>query len=209
MELRIRGERAVLAGPGGEHAREVDPHKLAIGADLAQALHEWARVASAVSRPGAEPAESGVEAASVVSQRGRQLAGRLAAVMGTSVRFVDPVTGADTVVEPPARAPAPSGRVAEKLFGPPGPPGEPTPWLTGLTVSAFVAAVVVVAMLALAGTLARETSGWLALVASIVVSAGIAPSLWLIRRMPILRWAAYGAAGGVVIAWIGVLIIAL
>jgi len=32
MELRIRGERAVLAGPGGEQAREVDPHKLAIGA---------------------------------------------------------------------------------------------------------------------------------------------------------------------------------
>ena len=75
MELRIRGERAVLAGPGGEHAREVDPDRLAIGRDLAQALHEWARVASAVSRPDAEPGE----AAAVVSQRGRQLAGRLAA----------------------------------------------------------------------------------------------------------------------------------
>jgi hypothetical protein len=202
MELRIRGERAVLAGPGGEHAREVDPHKLAIGADLAQALHEWARVASAVS------AESGVEAGAVVSQRGRQLAGRLASVMGTSVRFVDPVTGDETVVEPPPRTAEPGHRFVRSVLGPPGPPGEPTPWLTGLTVSAFIAAVVVVAMLALASTLARETSGWLALVGTVIVTAGITPSLWLIRRTPILRWAAYGAAGGVVIAWAGVLVIA-
>jgi hypothetical protein len=202
MELRIRGERAVLAGPGGEHAREVDPHKLAIGADLAQALHEWARVASAVS------AESGVEAGAVVSQRGRQLAGRLAAVMGTSVRFVDPVTGDETVVEPPPRTAEPGHRFVRSVLGPPGPPGEPTPWLTGLTVSAFIAAVVVVAILALASTLARETSGWLALVGTVIVTAGITPSLWLIRRTPILRWAAYGAAGGVVIAWAGVLVIA-
>jgi hypothetical protein len=201
MELRIRGERAVLAGPGGEHAREVDPHKLAIGADLAQALHEWARVASAVS------ADSGAEAGAVVSQRGRQLAARLASVMGTTVRFVDPVTGVDTVVEPAPRADAPGHRLVRSVLGPAGPPGEPTPWLTGLTVSAFIAAVVVVAMLALASTLARETSGWLALVASVVVTAGITPSLWLVRRTPILRWAAYGAAGGVVIAWVGVLVI--
>ncbi len=209
MELRIRGERAVLAGPGGEHAREVDPHKLAIGADLAQALHEWARVASAVTAvSGGESAEHGA-AASVVSQRGRQLAGRLAAVMGTSVRFVDPVTGADTVVEPPSRERAVTSKLAERLVGSSGTPDEPTPWLTGLAVSVFAAAVVVVAMLALAGALARETNGWLALVASLVVSGGISPSLWLIRRMPIMRWVAYGAAGGIVVAWFGVLVIAL
>jgi hypothetical protein len=94
------------------------------------------------------------------------------------------------------------------VLGPADSPGEPTPWLTGLTVSAFIAAVVVVAMLALATSLVRETSGWVALGASVIVTAGIAPSLWLIRRTPILRWAAYGAAGGVVIAWIGVLVIA-
>jgi hypothetical protein len=205
MELRIRDERAVLAGPGGEHAREVDPHKLAIGADLAQALHEWARVASAVST---DSADSGGEAAAVVSQRGRQLAGRLASVMGTAVRFVDPVTGADTVVEPPPRAAKAAHRFVRSVLGPPGPPGEPPPWLTGLTVSAFIAAVVVVAMLALATALARETAGWLALVGAVIVTAGIGPSLWLIRRTPILRWAAYGAAAGVVIAWIGVLVIA-
>ncbi|MFG1638948.1 DUF2537 domain-containing protein [Amycolatopsis sp. NPDC049252] len=202
MELRIRGERAVLAGPGGEQAREVDPYKLAIGGDLAQALHEWARVASAVS------ADSGEEAAAVVSQRGRQLAGRLAAVMGTAVRFVDPVTGADTVVEPPPRRSETGRKLIRTVLGPPGPPGEPTPWLTGLTISAFIAAVVVVAMLALATSLERETGGWLVLVGAVIVTVGIGPSVWLIRRTPILRWAAYGAAGGVLIAWVGVLVIA-
>ncbi|AIG73465.1 Hypothetical protein AJAP_02695 [Amycolatopsis japonica] len=198
MELRIREGRAVLAGPGGESAREVDPHSLAIGSDLAQALHEWARVASAVG-------SSGTEAASVVSQRGRQLAQRVAATMGTSVRFVDPVSGDGVIIDPPA--PAPRSELARRLFGTPDPAGEPTPWLTGLTVSAFVAAVVVVAMLALANTLARETNGWLALLASAVVTAGITPSLWLARRVPIVRWASFGAAAGIVIAWIGVLIV--
>ncbi|MFJ4102101.1 DUF2537 domain-containing protein [Amycolatopsis japonica] len=198
MELRIREGRAVLAGPGGESAREVDPHSLAIGTDLAQALHEWARVASAVG-------SSGTEAASVVSQRGRQLAQRVAATMGTSVRFVDPVSGDGVIIDPPT--PAPRSELARRLFGTPDPAGEPTPWLTGLTVSAFVAAVVVVAMLALANTLARETNGWLALLASAVVTAGITPSLWLARRVPIVRWASFGAAAGIVIAWIGVLIV--
>ncbi|MGW7536347.1 DUF2537 domain-containing protein [Amycolatopsis sp. NPDC054798] len=192
MELRIRGEQAVLAGPGGEHAREVDPRRLAIGADLAQALHEWARVASAVARSESDADVAG----SVVSQRGRQLAARLAAVMGTEVRFVDPVTGVETVVEPPPRPDQPARART---------PDEPTPWLTGLTVSAFAAAVVIVAMLALAGTLARETSTWLALIASLVVTGGVAPSLWLGRKVPILRWAVYGAGGGLVLAWIGVL----
>lgn len=192
MELRIRGEQAVLAGPGGEHAREVDPRRLAIGADLAQALHEWARVASAVARSESDADVAG----SVVSQRGRQLAARLAAVMGTEVRFVDPVTGVETVVEPPPRPDQPARAQT---------PDEPTPWLTGLTVSAFAAAVVIVAMLALAGTLARETSTWLALIASLVVTGGVAPSLWLGRKVPILRWAVYGAGGGLVLAWIGVL----
>jgi len=195
MELRIRGEQAVLAGPGGEDAREVDPRRLAIGPDLAQALHEWARVASAVARSGPDAEVAG----SVVSQRGRQLAARLAAVMGTQVQFVDPVTGAEVVVDPP---PGP----AEPVRRPPRTaPPEPTPWLTGLTVSAFAAAIVIVAMLALATTLAQETSGWLALIAALVVTGGVAPSLWLGRKVLIVRWAVYGAAAGLVVSWVGVL----
>jgi hypothetical protein len=217
VELRIRGERAVLAGPGGPGAREVDPHDLAIGAELADALHEWARVASAVRRAGededASSSSSGSgeqEATAVVSQRGRQLATRVAAVMGTTVHYLDPVTHAEVRIAPPNQPPpeaelaAPS--IAERLFGVPDPEGEPTPWLTGLTVAGFAAAVVVIAMLALAGTLARETSGWLALLASVVVTGGLAPSLWLARKMPILRWAALGAAAGMLVSWVGVLI---
>ncbi|GAA3554975.1 DUF2537 domain-containing protein [Amycolatopsis ultiminotia] len=195
MELRIKGERAMLAGPGGEHAREVDPRRLAIGADLAQALHEWARVASAVSRAGPDADAAGA----VVTQRGRQLAARLASVMGTQVRLVDPVSGIETVVEPPPRQPGTGRHARVREIR------EPTPWLTGLPVSVFSAVLVVVGMLALAGTLARETSGWLAVLAALVVTGGVAPSLWLGRRVPILRWAAYGAGGGFVLAWIGVL----
>ncbi|AXB45474.1 DUF2537 domain-containing protein [Amycolatopsis albispora] len=183
MELRVRGERAVL----GE---EVDPHNVAIGADLADALHEWARVAAAVRRANGDS-----EAAAVVSQRGRQLAGRVAEVMGTTVYYVDPVTDAGSVITPPealVRRPAPR-------------PEEPTPWATGLTVAAFVGVVVFVAMLALARTLAAETSGLLAFVAAVLVSAGLAPSLWLGRKLPILRWVVLGAAAGIGFSWIGVL----
>jgi hypothetical protein len=202
----------VLAGPGGAGAREVDPHDLAIGADLADALHEWARVASAVGRASDDGygASGEQEATAVVSRRGRQLAARVATVMGTAVRYVDPVTQAEVLITPPDQAPrelppaAPS--LAERIFGVPDPDGEPTPWFTGLAVAGFVAAVVIVAMLALVGTLARETSGWLALFASIVVTGGITPSLWLVRKMPILRWAALGAAAGVLISWVGVLV---
>jgi hypothetical protein len=217
VELRIRGERAVLAGPGGESAREIDPHSLAIGAELAEALHEWARVAAAVRRSGEDTDASAGEheAAAVVSQRGRQLATRVAAVMGTPVHYLDPVTQAEVLIEPPAQ-PADDEAVTERqpsvferLFGTPDPAGEPTPWPTGLTVAGFVAAVIIVAMLALAGALAHETSGWFTVLCSVLVTAGIAPSLWLGRKVPILRWAALGAAVGVVVSWVGVLVVAL
>jgi hypothetical protein len=220
VELRIRGERAVVVGEGAAGDQEIDPRSLAIGSELADALHEWARVAAAVTRAGSAradqegteaPAGSGVEAAAVVSQRGLQLAARIAAVMGTSVRYLDPITGTETVIAPPpikeaARTGPP---LTQRILGASEPGVEPTPWLTGLTVAGFVGAVIVVAMLALAGTLASETSGWLALFASAAVSGGLAPSLWLARKQPILRWAALGAAVGIAVSWIGVLALSL
>ncbi|MCU1684884.1 MAG: hypothetical protein JWQ81_5623 [Amycolatopsis sp.] len=207
MELRIRGERAVLAADDGVDVQEADPHSLAIGTELAEALHEWARVAAALRR--AEPAASedhSAEAAAVVSRRGHQLAVRVATVMGAPLVYRDPVTDLATLIEPPLREPSAAPSLVARLFGTSEHDNEPTPWGTGLTVAAFVAAVLCVAMLALAGTLATETSGWLAVVASLIVTAGLAPSLWLARRLPIVRWAALGAAVGVVIAWVGVLI---
>ncbi|WP_199431611.1 DUF2537 domain-containing protein [Qaidamihabitans albus] len=200
MELRVRDERAVLAG--GENGREADPHDIALGTDLADALHEWARVAAAVRRTGDATT---AEAASMVSRRGRQLAVRVAAVLGLPVSYRDPVKGTSVEVQPPTRPPRRSP--ASRLFGAEPRTDTPTPWGTGLTVAAFIGAVVVVAMLALADTLAQETARWVALAAIAVVTAGLAPSLWLARRLPILRWVVLGAAAGVAVAWIGVLVI--
>ncbi|WP_236797014.1 DUF2537 domain-containing protein [Amycolatopsis sp. GM8] len=206
MELRIRGERAVLKGHGEAYTREIDPHTLALGAELADALHEWARVAAAVRRTAAN-GEPG-EAAAVVSRRGRQLAARVATVMGSPVYYVDPVTDEEIVV-PPLPAAHQEQTLAQRLFGPAEIGHEPTPWGPGLVIAAFVAAVVITAMLALAVALAEDTAGWVVLLASIVVTAGLAPSLWLARRMPIIRWIALGGAAGCVLAWFGVLAVAL
>ncbi|WP_027944316.1 DUF2537 domain-containing protein [Amycolatopsis taiwanensis] len=206
MELRVRGERAVLKGHGGAHTREIDPHTLALGGELADALHEWARVAAAVRRVP-DMGEPG-QAAAVVSQRGRQLAARVAAAMGSAVHYVDPVTEELLIVAPPPpRRPEPT--LARRLFGAPAADGQPTPWGTGLLVAGFIAVVVITAMLALAAALAAEVSGWLVLLAALIVTVGLAPSLWLARRLPIIRWVALGAAAGIVLSWFGVLAIAL
>lgn len=201
MELRVKGEHAVLTGA---HGREADPRSVALDLDLADALHEWARVAAALRRAGAD---AEVEAAAMVSQRGRQLAGRVATSFGTPVHYLDPVTEQPLLVPPPRRG-AGNSMLVRCLLGPDPAGNGPTPWATGLTVAAFVAVVAVVAMLALATTLAAETAGWIAIAASFVVTAGLTPSLWLARKLPILRWVVVGAAAGVAVSWIGVLIIA-
>ncbi|WP_459721199.1 DUF2537 domain-containing protein [Actinophytocola sp. KF-1] len=185
MQLRANGERAVLIGDDGVAVTE--PGRLPLGAELTDALHEWAKVAAAVRR-----AEPGTAAGAVVSRRGLQLAGRVATSLGVVVRYVDPLSGAESVVEPvPGPAPAPV---------PPRPP-EPTPWLPGLTVSAASAVLVVVTVVTLAVTLA-ETYSLLALASNVVVTAGLLPSLWLIHRQPIWRWVAYGVAVGIGVAWL-------
>nr|WP_167175453.1 DUF2537 domain-containing protein [Saccharomonospora amisosensis] len=188
MELRVRGERAVLTGTGG--GREADPHQVALGAGLAEALHEWAHVAAAVRRSGNG---AGGE---VVSRRGRQLAGRVAAALGVPVSYLDPVTGRALRVLPPRRQPPVAPARGDGS----------TPWGTGLTVAAFFAVLAVVAILALARALAHETAGWVAVAATAVVSAGLAPSLWLARSVPIVRWIALGVATGVGLSWAGVLL---
>lgn len=206
MELRVRGERAVLSGRGAPHTRDIDPHSLALGVELAEALHEWARVAAAVRR--ARQASEPGQAALVVTRRGYQLAARVAAVMGTAVFYVDPVSD-ETIMVPPPTRPEPAPTLAHRLFGASGPDAEPAPWGTGLLVAGFIAAVVITAMLALANAMTAEVSGWLVIAAAVVVTAGLTPSLWLARRVPIVRWIALGAAAGMIIAWFGVLAIAL
>ncbi len=208
MELRVQDGRAVLAGRDDAGEREVDPHTLPLGAGLAEALHEWAKVADAVTR--AEPPSDGA-ASTLVTRRGRQLAGRLAADMGTPVEYTDPVTGELVVVDAPsdeveaeAEAEVADGDVEA---GAPE-PREETPWGTGLTVSFIVAAVVTFTVYTLSVGLG-ETSQWLALLANVLVVGGIAPSVWLARNVPVWRWVAYGVVAGVLAAWLSLLLTTL
>jgi hypothetical protein len=213
VQLRARDGRALLAGEvsdsGGGHtaegeAREVDPHSLALGADLADALHEWARVAEAVYRNGQD---GGTAAARLVSRRGRQLAGRVAAVMGAPVSYADPLTGEITEVgvpEPPAGAPPRADRStrAQRLTG------EPTPLATGLTVAAITGLLMMLVVITLSLALGAANR-WLPLIANVVIAVGLAPSVWLARRTLVWRWVAFGVVGGIVVAWIALLFTAL
>ncbi|WP_028848693.1 DUF2537 domain-containing protein [Thermocrispum agreste] len=203
MELRVRGDRAVLVD--GRHAAGLAPEEFPLNDELAAALHEWARVATAI-RATRRDDGSDTETVGVVSRRGHQLAGRVAAELRRPVRYVDPVTGSTVVVvprEPVRRVPRPDEGTRWFRRS----PGEPTPWGPGLTVSVMIGAVVLVGMLALTTTIAEAVAGWAALLAASIVSGGMAPSLWLGRNVPTMRWVCFGAAGGLAISWLGVLIV--
>jgi hypothetical protein len=202
MELRAIGERAVLVGHDGLAEREVDPGNLALDADLSEALHEWAKVASAVQR-STPPAGHGA-AGAVVSRRGLQLATRLAASMGVAVAYVDPLTGEVSIVDPPieeSEEVEQTSRTPWLPAAPAEPSDEPAPWLTGLTVSAFIFVLVFFAVLTLAITLGA-TNPLLAVASNVVVSAGLLPSVWLVRRTPIWRWISYGVAAAIGAGWL-------
>lgn len=212
MELRVQDGKAVLAGRDDAGEREVDPHTLPLGAGLADALHEWAKVADAVVRTDT-PSDGAASA--LVTRRGRQLAGRLAADMRTPVEYTDPVTGELVVVDAPpeAEAGAEAGHEsgAESVEGAEAgqeeapEPEEETPWGTGLTVTLITAAVVTFTVFTLSVGLG-ETSQWLALLANALVVGGIAPSVWLARNTPVWRWVAYGVVAGVPAAWLSLLL---
>jgi hypothetical protein len=73
-------------------------------------------------------------------------------------------------------------------------------WGPGITLAVFAAFVVGSAVFVLSVGLADMP--WLAVIANIVVAAGLAPALWLCRSLPVLRFIAGGAAAGVVLGWI-------
>ncbi|WP_406817756.1 DUF2537 domain-containing protein [Mycobacterium sp. M23085] len=77
---------------------------------------------------------------------------------------------------------------------------EPVPWATGLTVTAFVAAVTAAAIVVLSLGLVR-VNALLAVALNVVAAGGLAPTLWGWRRTPVLRWFVLGAGVGVVAAW--------
>ena len=77
---------------------------------------------------------------------------------------------------------------------------ESTPWGTGLTVAAFVAAVTAAAIVVLSLGVAR-VHPLLAVGLNIVAVGGLAPTLWGWRAVPVLRWFVLGGGIGIVIAW--------
>jgi hypothetical protein len=83
---------------------------------------------------------------------------------------------------------------------------ESTPWATGLTVAALVAAVTAVAVVVLTLGLIRVHL-LLAVGLNIVAVGGLAPTLWGWRRTPVLRWFVLGAGVGVTGAWLTLLML--
>ena len=75
-----------------------------------------------------------------------------------------------------------------------------TPWGTGLTVAAFVAAVVAAAIVVLSLGMTR-VHPMVAVGLNVVAVGGLAPTLWEWRRTPVRRWFVLGAAVGVAIGW--------
>jgi hypothetical protein len=84
---------------------------------------------------------------------------------------------------------------------------EPTPWGTGLTVAAFVAAVTAVAIVVLSLGVAR-VHPLLAVGLNIVAVGGLAPTLWGWRTLPVRRWFVLGGTAGVAAGWLALLAMA-
>lgn len=86
--------------------------------------------------------------------------------------------------------------------------GQTTPWATGLTVAAFVAAVAGVAITVLSLGLIR-VHPMVAVGLNVVAVGGLAPTVWGWRHTPVLRWFALGAGLGVAGAWLVLLVLSV
>jgi hypothetical protein len=197
---------------------EGDARDARLSADLRAALREWSDVADTVLRSGDD------HELDLLRRRGRQLASRVADVLGRPVQFVDPVSGAVESIRAGRAAngaatnglpvtngsagpngagaadPAASSRPALGLESP-----GPTPWGTGMAIAAFFAVLVAVADVVLA-TAFGGAFGLLWVPANLLVTAGTMPSLWLAREVPFWRWPAFGAAAGLAGAWVVMLL---
>ncbi|MCZ0731713.1 DUF2537 domain-containing protein [Mycolicibacterium iranicum] len=82
-----------------------------------------------------------------------------------------------------------------------------TPWATGLTVAAFVAAVIAAAIIVLTIGLIR-VHPLLAAGLNLVAVGGLAPTVWGWRKVPVWRWFVLGSGVGVAAAWVALLALA-
>ena len=85
---------------------------------------------------------------------------------------------------------------------------ESTPWGTGLTVAAFVAAVVGAAVVVLGLGLVR-VHPLLAVALNVVAVGGLPPTVWGWRTLPVWRWFVLGAGVGVAGGWLALLALAM
>ena len=81
----------------------------------------------------------------------------------------------------------------------------PTPWATGLTLTAFSFAAIVVAVVACGQVLGR-IHPVLAVVVNVVTVAGVAPTVWSWLRVQVLRWLAAGFVAGVPFGWLALIV---
>jgi hypothetical protein len=162
------------------------PEDPPLPAALRQALREWRALAETVARTG------GPEEHEVVRRRGRLLARRVADVLGRPVEFIDPATGVAESIEDELADPQTASR-------------EATPWATGLPVAGFSAVLVTIGDVALSRAFA-DAFGLLWVPANLLVGLGLAPSLYLLRRVRFWRWPALGTAAGLLTAWIVLLL---
>ena len=87
-------------------------------------------------------------------------------------------------------------------------PDDSTPWGTGLTVAAFVAAVTGAAIVVLSIGMTR-VNPLVSIALNLIAVGGLAPTLWGWRRVPVKRWFVLGAAIGVAVGWIALAALAI
>lgn len=78
----------------------------------------------------------------------------------------------------------------------------------GLTVAAFVAAVIGAAVVVLSLGLMR-VHPLLAIGLNLVAVGGLAPTVWGWRRLPVWRWFVLGSGVGVAVAWLALVAVGI
>ncbi|MGW5108349.1 DUF2537 domain-containing protein [Nocardia sp. NPDC004123] len=83
---------------------------------------------------------------------------------------------------------------------------EPTPWASGIAVVVTVAALTAVGVYAFGAALA-QIHPVLSVAVNLIAVGGAAPTAWRWRYAPVTRWVIAGLGAGVLLAWLGLLLL--